>query len=86
MIMIEAIINNKAVAADGTSLSAPVFAGMVSLVNAYLLQQGGSTLGWLNPSIYSNNGGYANDVTSGNNSCTKTTGACCSSIGFQGMI
>lgn len=51
-VWIEGIVNAKEVFASGTSFSAPVLAGIVSLINSYRLQNGGSTVGWLNPSIY----------------------------------
>ena len=63
-------IDNAWVYLDGTSCSAPSFAGMVSLVNAYRLKHSKPTLGWINPSLYSSNGTYCNDITSGNNFCT----------------
>lgn len=55
---------------------------MVSLVNSARLKSGLPTLGWLNPSIYANNGGFTNDITSGNNKCTASYKRCCS-IGFE---
>jgi len=67
---------------SGTSASAPVFAAMVSLVNADRLQSSHPVLGWLNPSIYINNGEYARDVTSGSNVCTANSLKCCL-IGFK---
>jgi len=60
---------------SGTSASAPVFAAMVSLVNAARLQAGKPSLGWINPAIYASGGSFANDITSGNNDCTMTV--CC---------
>jgi len=36
----------------GTSASAPVFAGMVTLINGQRVSQGNGTFGWLNPTIY----------------------------------
>eukprot|EP01052_Picozoa_sp_SAG31_P056452 SAG31_NODE_16174_length_720_cov_0.882448_1_plen_83_part_10 len=38
----------------GTSASTPAFAGMISLINEALLQQGGKPLGFLNPFLYQN--------------------------------
>eukprot|EP01035_Chromulina_nebulosa_P016797 gene16797-22278_t len=75
-------IGQKFYGIDGTSASAPVFAGLVSLVNAIKLRQGQSPLGWLNPTIYRNNGEFTNDITSGNNDCTASAQHCCS-FGFQ---
>jgi tripeptidyl-peptidase-1 len=39
---------------SGTSASAPLFAAMVSLVNAARLSKGLTSLGFLNPTLYSN--------------------------------
>ena len=63
-------INNAWVYLDGTSCSAPAFAGMVSLVNAYRRKHFKPTLGWINPLLYSSSGSYCNDIISGNNFCT----------------
>eukprot|EP01035_Chromulina_nebulosa_P023270 gene23270-30161_t len=71
-------INGVIYSLSGTSASAPVFAGLVSLVNSYRIALNYSTLGYMNPSIYSNNGGYARDITSGNNKCTSNKALCCS--------
>eukprot|EP00607_Mallomonas_marina_P011123 CAMPEP_0182424430 /NCGR_PEP_ID=MMETSP1167-20130531/10642_1 /TAXON_ID=2988 /ORGANISM="Mallomonas Sp, Strain CCMP3275" /LENGTH=350 /DNA_ID=CAMNT_0024604245 /DNA_START=1142 /DNA_END=2194 /DNA_ORIENTATION=+ len=71
------VIGGQQYSVSGTSASAPVFAGMVSLVNAGRIADGKSPLGWLNPSIYKMNGSFATDVTSGNNKCTRSTMLCC---------
>ena len=61
----------------GTSASSPVFAGMVSLVNAARLAAGKSALGWLNPALYALSSNFIlNDITSGHNKCTDS-GLCC---------
>jgi hypothetical protein len=64
----------------GTSASSPVLAAFVSLVNAYRLENNQSSIGFLNPTLYSvgwnntqglkniYNASY-NDVTSGHNKC-----------------
>lgn len=55
---------------------------MLSLLNSYLLNHGGSPIGFANPLLYKM---YANDpttftdITSGNNFCTEN---CCGSVGF----
>jgi len=67
---------------SGTSASAPVYAGLVSLVNSYRLSQGWSAVGFMNSAIYSNNGAFANDVLSGDNYCTSESNRCCTSVGF----
>jgi len=63
---------------SGTSASAPVFAGMVSLVNAARKAAGKSSLGWLNPALYAFSSKFIlNDITSGNNKCNANN-LCCS--------
>jgi subtilase family serine protease len=54
----------------GTSFAAPMWAGYIALVNQQLVAQGKSTIGFLNPTIYSENvtSTYAtdfHDITSG---------------------
>lgn len=50
--------------------SLQVFAAMVSLVNAKRLTAGKSSLGWINPSLYSLATSFLlNDITTGNNTC-----------------
>jgi len=60
---------------DGTSASAPIMAGVVSLVNAARLAEGKHAVGWLNPTLYtygaSANSFVANDIVAGNNSCQQ---------------
>jgi len=61
-------INGTLHIAAGTSVSAPIVAGMISLVNAQRLQNGLHPLGWLNPLLYGANS-FIRDVTSGDNKC-----------------
>ena len=75
-------VGGSAYLISGTSASAPVFAGLVSLVNSYRLYQGWSSVGSINSAIYSNNGVFANDVVSGDNYCTSNSSRCCASVGF----
>jgi tripeptidyl-peptidase-1 len=58
--------------AAGTSASTPVFAGMVSLVNAARIQAGKSPLGWLNPMLYGLHKQFVKDILSGRNHCTAS--------------
>ena len=58
----------------GTSASCPLFAAMISLINAYRIQTGLSTIGFLNPTLYSNSNKF-NDITSGDNKCCSDK--CC---------
>jgi len=46
------IINPILLAADGTSLSTPIFAGIVSILNSYSLNETQKPLGFLNPLLY----------------------------------
>lgn len=62
---------------SGTSASSPVFAGMVSLINSARVDAGNSTLGWLNPLLYSEEASFINDITSGNNKCMSSGSGCC---------
>jgi len=72
----EVVIAGKTYKVSGTSASAPVVAGMVSLVNAARLKAGKPALGFLNTAIYQNGVKFSNDVTSGENQCTASK-VCC---------
>merc|ERR1712060_544083 len=50
----------------GTSCASPTAAGIFSLLNDLRLQNGKSTLGFLNPLIYENSAAF-NDITTGSN-------------------
>ena len=58
----------------GTSCAAPTFAGIVSLLNDYLVSQGKSPMGFLNPFLYGKGSGGLTDITSGNNPGCNTNG------------
>jgi kumamolisin len=64
----------------GTSFAAPMWAGFVALLNQQLVSQGKATIGFLNPTIYSENvtSAYStgfHDITSGKSgSFSATTG------------
>jgi len=63
---------------SGTSCSAPVFAGMISLINDARLNAKKSPLGFLNPALYSLQGTNAfNDITYGINNCCAEAIVCC---------
>jgi tripeptidyl-peptidase-1 len=73
---------NQSMLSGGTSASTPIFAGMISLVNAARAQVGKASLGFLNPLLYQASKASPsvfNDVTTGNNSCTVSLFAprCC---------
>ena len=60
----------------GTSVGAPVIAGMVSLINAARFRAGGKPVGFLNPALYSNSSLFVNDITVGKNNCTRDSSCC----------
>jgi len=69
---------------SGTSASAPVFAGMVTLINDYRLRAGKKSLGFLNQALYKLDASTWNDITSGNSRCAAEgeTGTNCCKQGF----
>eukprot|EP01130_Rhizamoeba_saxonica_P000575 TRINITY_DN10543_c0_g1_i1.p1 TRINITY_DN10543_c0_g1~~TRINITY_DN10543_c0_g1_i1.p1 ORF type:complete len:585 (-),score=164.65 TRINITY_DN10543_c0_g1_i1:29-1783(-) len=74
--------NGQMMQVDGTSCSAPVFGGLVSLLNDYMFDNGKKSLGWINPllyKIYAADKTAYNDIVTGNNKCTET---CCSKVGY----
>jgi subtilase family serine protease len=63
----------------GTSFAAPMWAGYLALVNQQSVANGHSTLGFINPSLYSIGAGSSydadfHDITSGSNGFSATTG------------
>jgi len=63
---VQIIHKGKDEAVDGTSCAAPIFAGIISLINNQRILQNKSPLGFLNPWLYSNPSMF-NDITSGSN-------------------
>lgn len=65
----------------GTSASAPVFAGMLSMINDVRLGAGKPSLGFVNPALYQlaeqHPGKLFFDVVTGNSNCASD-GSCCS--------
>ncbi|KAF9892943.1 polynucleotide 3'-phosphatase [Aspergillus nanangensis] len=58
----------------GTSASAPVFAGIISRLNAVRLKHNKSRLGFLNPWLYSLHGGFSDIVEGGSVGCGSPQG------------
>ena len=83
----ETVIGGMNYAVSGTSASAPVFAAMVSLVNAARIANGKGPIGFLNILLYSSYGNFTHDITEGDNSCSSVTSFgtvnCCEGLGFQ---
>ena len=74
-------------AVDGSSCSAPVFAGIVSLLNGKLLDHGKTPLGFLNPLLYmlgAEEPEVFNDIKMGANNCysQENEGGLCCEHGF----
>jgi len=73
--------------AGGTSFAAPIFAGMVALINQQANYAGGQ--GLINKTLYSlaaDSTTYAaafHDIVSGNNDCTAGSSYCASTAGFS---
>jgi len=69
---------------SGTSASAPVFAGMVTLINDYRLSNGKKALGFLNQALYQLDSSTWTDITSGSSNCAAemSTGTNCCKQGF----
>ncbi|KAH8993871.1 subtilisin-like protein [Lactarius hatsudake] len=61
-------------AVSGTSVSAPIVAGIVSLLNDYLISTGRHRLGFLNVLLYGEGRNGINDITSGSNPGCGTDG------------
>jgi tripeptidyl-peptidase-1 len=59
------VTNGRRGSIGGTSASTPVVASIVALLNAQRLQEGRTTLGFLNPWLYSLEGKAVTDIVSG---------------------
>jgi tripeptidyl-peptidase-1 len=70
---VEVIAAGKSEAVSGTSCSAPIFAGVVALINHELMSRNMPTLGWLNPWLYANPDMFT-DVLTGSNPYEKCDG------------
>jgi len=76
----DVIIGGSKYQVSGTSASAPVFAGVLSLANNARFKKGKTAVGFVNPSLYSISASLYNDVTSGDNKCCAKSGlqpVCC---------
>lgn len=49
---VKIVFDRKVIVGGGTSLAAPLWAGMAAVMNQYLLEQGGRRIGDLNPLLY----------------------------------
>lgn len=83
----EVVIGGSVYEVSGTSASAPVFAGVLTLANNARFKKGKSSVGFVNPSLYNLFKGQPtvyNDVTSGDNKCCAKSGVTpvCCTYGF----
>jgi subtilase family serine protease len=78
----EVVIGGSWYLVSGTSASAPVVAGMISLVNAARMKKGLSAVGWINPALYALYQNFTMDITSGDNKCSAYGELCCDE-GFE---
>jgi len=70
----EIILAGRVARVNGTSASAPAFAGIIALVNDYRIRNGRKSLGFLNPVLYRNAKAFT-DVTHGSSvGCTGLRG------------
>ncbi|EED77904.1 family S53 protease-like protein [Postia placenta Mad-698-R] len=70
----EIVVDGSAGTVDGTSCASPTFASVIALLNDQLVAAGKSTLGFLNPWLYSTAASALTDITSGDNPGCNTNG------------
>lgn len=63
---IVSVSKGKTVYASGTSLAAPLWASIITLINENRTAAGKATVGFVNPTLYANPQAF-NDITSGSN-------------------
>jgi len=82
---LEIVLNGESRVLDGTSASAPIFGGLITLLNDLRLNSGSPPLGFLNPLLYGlsqTNSGSFRDVTVGHNACGGFGPPYCCADGF----
>jgi tripeptidyl-peptidase-1 len=70
----QVVVGNKTAHLDGTSASTPTVAGLVSLLNDYKISHAYSSLGFLNPFLYSKGVVGLVDIVDGSNPGCETDG------------
>jgi len=63
----QVVVGGRTESVAGTSCASPTFAGVVSLLNDFLISEGKAPLGFLNPLFYSTGKTGFNDIVSGSN-------------------
>ncbi|CAF1555932.1 unnamed protein product, partial [Didymodactylos carnosus] len=82
------VFNGTYQAFGGTSMSAPLWAGIVSILNSYSLKWTNKTLGFLNPLLYKMSEECPtcfNDITLGDNKCPDRSYCTIKCQGFQAI-
>lgn len=67
------VFDGSTLGLGGTSASAPIFGGIVTLLNEERIKAGKGPIGFLNPTLYKNPDAF-NDITIGNNPGCGTDG------------
>ena len=70
------VVGGEFLGGGGTSVSTPIMAGMISLINAARFRAGGKPVGWINSILYDYSSIFMNDVTVGDNRCTALSNCC----------
>ncbi|KAH9165153.1 subtilisin-like protein [Lactarius sanguifluus] len=73
-LMLPIVVGNVGISVDGTSCSVPIVAGIISLLNDYLITGGRPPLGFLNIRLYQDGFAGLNDIISGSNPGCGTDG------------
>ncbi|KAF8258052.1 peptidase S8/S53 domain-containing protein, partial [Lactarius quietus] len=68
------ILNRRRCIMEGTSCSSPTAAGIITLLNDYMISSSRKPLGFLNPWLYSSGLPGLNDITRGSNPGCNTEG------------
>jgi len=70
----ETVLNRRPWIMEGTSCSSPAAAGIIALLNDYMISSGRKPLGFLNPWLYGGGLAGLNDITRGSNPGCNTEG------------
>jgi len=68
------VVGGRSEPVGGTSMSSPIFAGVISFLNTISLSKTGKSLGFLNPFLYTMQAAQPNtfhDITEGDNICPE---------------
>ena len=83
------VAGNESSVGSGTSVSAPVFAGFVSLINARRKERGMQSVGFINPTLYRAGRAAFRDIVDGENNCAaghNMSSLVCCEEGFRAAV